>query len=130
MPRPVLTAGFKSVNVCVLPLPVVGVHRMQVSSIFLAITLFYWYDASLLRPKLAHCFTCKHFKYDDSAIVTLLVFSSDAVHTLSLLLQNMQATSAAKGSSGRASKKFIWLLITMPHIRNQYISRAGTFFVK
>ena len=66
-------------------------------------TLSYWSDVSLLSSKVSHCLMSKHCKYDDSIIVSLVVFSSDAVHMLGIPLHNLQATSTA-GASGWASK--------------------------
>ena len=90
---------------------------------FLSDTLLYWRGVSPFSRAVAHCPTCKHCKCADSIIVALHGFSSDAVHEVRILLQNMQGRSAAEGFP-RASKGFVWLLISMQHISSQCISRA------
>ena len=122
--RGVLTTVFGSVSFLALPRPVVGVRRRQVFAMFLSNTLLYWLGVSLLRRAVAHCLNCKHCKCADSIIVALHGSSSDAVHELRILLQDMQGRSAAEGFL-RASKGFVWLLISMQHISSQcIISRA------
>lgn len=96
---------------------------------FLPNSLSYWPHVSLFRPPLVHCLKCQHCKNVDSIVFALFAFSSDAVHELRILLQNMQAMSTAVGSIG-PSKKIVWLLITIQHISDHYICPPGTASVK
>ena len=63
-----------------------------------------------IKTMVAHCLNCNHCKCADWLTVPLLVFSSDVVHELKILVGNMQGRSAAEGLL-RASKGFVWLLI-------------------
>lgn len=93
---------------------------------FMSNTPLYWRAVSLFRRVVAHRPNCKHCKCADSIIVALHGFSSDAVHELRILLQNMQGRSAAEEYL-RASKGFVWLLISMQHISSQCIISPAYF---
>lgn len=103
---------------------------MQVLTMFLPHSLSYWSHVSLFRRTLVLCLKCQHCKIVDSIILALFAFSSDAVHELRILLQNMEAMSTAALGSIGASKKIVWLLIPIQHINDHYIYPPGTVSIK